>query len=205
MAWLGAIFNSASALYPASEPKDVLGGLSNIILFNMHTTILQTGSSGENQGHTARALTAEIQTSFPATLQHQVLVLTTKLPAHTMQWVRGGGLLGNLCILLVSQRFTGQRECPANLPPSTGSQYLVQGRSYCYILGQTAPCGRRIWVGRSHSHPQCHLLPCGHRHQDSKSTGSHCGVSWDKIPQCPHTEVIGPWSRDWGLGAPRER
>lgn len=30
MAWLGAVFNSASALYPASEPKDVLGVLATL-------------------------------------------------------------------------------------------------------------------------------------------------------------------------------
>lgn len=30
MAWLGAIFNSALALYPASEPEDVLGILATL-------------------------------------------------------------------------------------------------------------------------------------------------------------------------------
>lgn len=79
---------------------------SNIILFS--TTILQTGSWGQNQNHTARELTTESKSHFQLPSNIPVLVLTTHFPAHTVQ-VGEGKRVSRQSTLRVSQRFTGQR------------------------------------------------------------------------------------------------
>lgn len=113
--------------------------------------------------------------------------------------MRARGLPGKVYILPVSQRFTGQRDCSADLPPDPGPSTWSRGGAAATFRTRLPHTERELGLVRATAILNAIYYPVetGAR-TINQQMGSHCRVSWDKMPQCSHTEAAG--ARQGGLG-----